>query len=335
MKQWMLQFISHERLPPPHDIIVEKQKDGEIIDGRIVSVSAPDTTPVTIRMGVPILADDSVIDSDTAKSFGFEWGSHLEGKIEDESRFGYSLEQEIDYFLTATKESRESLAGKMVLDGGCGPASLTAGIAKLGPQHMVGIDINTATFEAYHHQYEQKNLGLFLCNILDPQLQPESFDLVWSSGVIHHTPDPKAGFDALAKCVKPEGKMYIWVYGTHFSPIVAMRDILEIFGLRSWSNGVVMNLCRLFAALTLPAVWLVQLLAFCLPPFANIATVKNICERWGKKGALRMIWFDVLSPKYRYKYSRATLKQWFTEAGFEIIGEYDYQTGILGQKRKG
>ncbi|MBF0445709.1 MAG: class I SAM-dependent methyltransferase [Magnetococcales bacterium] len=334
MKQWMLQFIADERLPSPHNIISDDEKDGEIINGKIVSISEPLATPVDILMGVPVLADKNVIDSDTAKSFGFEWGTHLEGKIEAESRFGYSIEQEIDYFFTATQESKESIKGKTILDGGCGPASLTAGIAKLGPKHMVGIDINTALFSAYHHQHSQQNLGIFLCNILDHQLKPESFDLVWSSGVIHHTPDPKAGFEALAKCVKPEGKLYIWVYGDHFSPIVAVRDVLEIFGLRSWSHGVIMNLSHFFAALTLPAVWLVQLLAILIPPLGNSATVRNISDRWGKHGALRMIWFDVLSPKYRYKYSRSTLKQWFNEAGFEILREHDYQTGILGQKRK-
>ncbi len=332
MKPWMVRFIAEERLPSPRKTVVVQERDGEVIEGTIESLSAPETAPVPIRMGVPILAGEEVISSDTAKSFGFEWGKHLDGEIEEQSRFGYSLQQEMDYFLAATQETPESIRGKTVLDGGCGPATLTRGIAELGPEHMVGIDINTSTFSAYNNQHAQPNLGLFLSNILDTNLEPASFDLVWSAGVIHHTPDPKRGFDALARTVKPGGKLYVWVYGAHFSPIVLVRDILEIFGLRSWSHGVIMNLCRILAAMTLPAVWFLQLLALLLPPIAANPTVKNVIARWAKPGALRMIWFDVLSPKYRFKYSKSTLKQWFGDAGFEVIGEHDYQTGILGRR---
>ena len=40
-----------------------------------------------------------------------------------------------------------------------------------------------------------------------------AFDYAFSVGVLHHLPDPRAGFVALAAKVKPGGHLSAWVYG--------------------------------------------------------------------------------------------------------------------------
>ncbi len=44
--------------------------------------------------------------------------------------------------------------------------------------------------------------------------RPESFDLVYSLGVLHHLEDPLAGVRALAKLVRPGGELRLYVYRT-------------------------------------------------------------------------------------------------------------------------
>src|SRR5258706_13173018 len=39
------------------------------------------------------------------------------------------------------------------------------------------------------------------------------FDYAFSLGVLHHLPDPRAGFKALAAKVKPGGHISAWIYG--------------------------------------------------------------------------------------------------------------------------
>ena len=39
-----------------------------------------------------------------------------------------------------------------------------------------------------------------------------SFDLIYSLGVLDHTPDPRAAFLALARLLKPGGRIVVWVY---------------------------------------------------------------------------------------------------------------------------
>ena len=41
-----------------------------------------------------------------------------------------------------------------------------------------------------------------------------AFDVVYSIGVLHHTPDTKWAFLSLSRLVKPGGRIAIWVYST-------------------------------------------------------------------------------------------------------------------------
>ena len=43
-------------------------------------------------------------------------------------------------------------------------------------------------------------------------LKPHAFDVVYSSGVLHHTPDPRAAFAALAQLARPGGIVIVGVY---------------------------------------------------------------------------------------------------------------------------
>ena len=42
---------------------------------------------------------------------------------------------------------------------------------------------------------------------------PESVDVAFSVGVLHHTPDPKRCFFELVRRVRPGGRVIAWVYG--------------------------------------------------------------------------------------------------------------------------
>ncbi len=45
-----------------------------------------------------------------------------------------------------------------------------------------------------------------------PGLKEGSFDVVYSSGVLHHTPDPRASFARLAQLARPGGTIVLGVY---------------------------------------------------------------------------------------------------------------------------
>ena len=65
-------------------------------------------------------------------------------------------------------------------------------------------------------QFKQSNqlgrVGFYQMNVFAPIFKPGSFDVVISTGVLHHTPDPKRGFVSLSRLVKPGGLIIIGLY---------------------------------------------------------------------------------------------------------------------------
>ena len=104
-----------------------------------------------------------------------------------------------------------------ILDAGCGTGVSTEYLVHLNPEaEVVGIDLSSgalrmaqerckksgATGATFHH------LSLF-----DLDQIPGEFNLINCVGVLHHTPDPMGGIQALARKLAPGGLLHVFVYG--------------------------------------------------------------------------------------------------------------------------
>ena len=49
-------------------------------------------------------------------------------------------------------------------------------------------------------------------SVLELPLRPASFDMVHTSGVLHHTPSTYRAFRSISKAPKPGGKLYVQLY---------------------------------------------------------------------------------------------------------------------------
>jgi SAM-dependent methyltransferase len=103
------------------------------------------------------------------------------------------------------------LAGKTVLDAGCGPARL-ARIAAAGADRLVALDLGDHVDRARDVLALHANAQVVQGSVLEPPLAPGSFDVIYSVGVLHHTPDPAGAVRALARLLRPGGRLSIWVY---------------------------------------------------------------------------------------------------------------------------
>jgi len=107
----------------------------------------------------------------------------------------------------------ESLHGKLVLDVGCGFGRHMYVAAEQGAE-VVGIDLSGGVDRAYDATHTWSRCHVVQANVFDQPLLPGTFDVVWSFGVLHHMPDPAAGFRAIVPLARPDGgHVAIWVYG--------------------------------------------------------------------------------------------------------------------------
>ena len=108
------------------------------------------------------------------------------------------------------KRTGGGLAGKTVLDVGCGGGILSESMAKLGAK-VTGIDMAEAPLSvAKLHLYES-NLNIDYQQITAEQLseeQPASFDIITCLEMLEHVPDPASVITACHRLVKPEGYLF-------------------------------------------------------------------------------------------------------------------------------
>lgn len=108
-------------------------------------------------------------------------------------------------------DERVGLAGKRVLDVGCGGGILAESMARRGAR-VQGIDMGEAPLAVARLHAEQEGVtGLDYRRVTVEDLaaeQPGSFDVVTCLEMLEHVPDPAAVVSACQRLVKPGGRVF-------------------------------------------------------------------------------------------------------------------------------
>lgn len=120
----------------------------------------------------------------------------------------------------------EKVKGKKCLDGGCGHGTFSYQLLKNGAGEVYGVDLHKTLKEGVFDEYE--NMHFVQASLLDMPFEDNTFDLIVSNGVLHHTADGAKCFEEYARVLKPGGTVMLGVYGK--------------YGLFPW----VLSFCRIF-----------------------------------------------------------------------------------------
>lgn len=102
------------------------------------------------------------------------------------------------------------IAGKRMVDVGCGGGILTEGLAKLGAD-VLGIDLSEELIDIADLHGLESGVSAHYQKISAEALaeqQPESFDHVTCMEMLEHVPDPGSIISACAALVKPGGMVF-------------------------------------------------------------------------------------------------------------------------------
>lgn len=263
-----------------------------------------------------------VPDEGYAGNFGFEWTRHARTQLDTPSSRG--SEQS---FRLKTGFRPEELKGKLVLDAGCGMGRF-ADVADRWGARVVGCDLSIAVDSAYRNLRDRENVLILQADIFRLPFPPETFDFIYSIGVLHHTPNCEAAFRRLVRLLKPGGRIAIWVY-SGYNSWYRITDLYRRVTTRL-PPRLLYALCYLAVPLyhldrrlsRLPVLlWGASLLRYFLPCSPHPDWRVRVLDT-----------FDWYSPRYQSKHTYEEVFRWFESEGLINNRVLGIPVAVQGQK---
>ncbi len=207
----------------------------------------------------------------------------------------------------------EDLAGKDVLDCGCGGGQHLNLIAPYC-RSAVGVDLNSCD-AARRNTQSAGNVEIVEGDLATIDLG-RTFDVVMSIGVLHHTDHPTASFHNIARHCRPGGRVIVWIYsheGNFWN-----RTLVE-WGRRiflQWlPRPLLWRLSQALTALVSVPVWSLYLLPLRFLPFFEY--FRNWRRLPFGRNALNV--FDKLNAPRTHFIRRAEVESWFSPREFTDV----------------
>lgn len=210
---------------------------------------------------------------------------------------------------------RESFyPGKRVLDAGCGHGRYVEEFARLGAE-AVGLDAADYVLGRLRALPGAGRAAFVQGDVARPPFREAAFDLVFSDGVLHHTPDARGAFRALAALVKPGGYFYVWLYPKEGA-------------LREGAHRALRSVTTRLPAKATCAI------SYALVPLLSVTrTYSGTSLRSARWSECAQVVFDWLAPAYQSHHTEDEVAGWFEEAGFEAIETLPVPVGLIGRRR--
>lgn len=116
-------------------------------------------------------------------------------------------------------------AGALVLEVGCGTAQLSNFLSVANRTvYAADLCLNSLRLgRQFSTRHGLDRVRFLQMNLFQPALRRESFDVVISNGVLHHTSDPRLAFASIARLVRPGGYILIGLYHRYGRLITDLR----------------------------------------------------------------------------------------------------------------
>jgi SAM-dependent methyltransferase len=247
--------------------------------------------------------------SRTQSTYGLQW-NRFRIVRDDEDRAT---------FRNRTGLSVDDLAGKAVLDAGCGMGRYLRIAAESRARAIVGVDLSRAVEAARDVTRGLAGVAIVRGDLLRPPFAPGGFDVIYSLGVLDHTPDPRRAFLALARLLRPGGVIAIWVYPRERRIVEAIMDAQRAVSSRL-PVRLLEPLCRIAAPIgglkrrLMASRWRpIERLGVAL----HLATIGvsmhpdpevRVCDT-----------LDWYAPRYLSRHTHQEVADWFAEAGLTDV----------------
>lgn len=122
---------------------------------------------------------------------------------------------------------------KLILECGCGTGQLSH-FLQLNNNNVLGVDMSLGSLQlAIEHKMRNAldRVAFAQMNIFELAIKDESFDVVISHGVLHHTYDARKAFSCIVKKAKPGGIVLVGLYNSIARiPTWLRSKVIGLFG---------------------------------------------------------------------------------------------------------
>jgi len=122
-----------------------------------------------------------------------------------------------------------------IVEMGCGTGQMSLYLAR-AHRIVIGADLTRASLKLgadAARRFDLDQVQFIETDLHHPGLRAGAFDVVYSSGVLHHTPDPSAAFASIVRLARPGGMIVVGVYNAFARmPLRARRFVARLSGYR-------------------------------------------------------------------------------------------------------
>ncbi len=176
-----------------------------------------------------------------------------------------------------------------VADIGCGTGQMSLYLAR-SDRMVIGADLARGPLLVAAGAARRAGLDrvqFVETDLQRPGLRAGAFDVIYSSGVLHHTPDPRASFARLVPLVRPGGTIVVGVYNAFARIPLRLRRLIA-----RWTRG-------------------------------RLIPLDPVLRERSQEPARREAWLrDQYEHPEERRHTLAEIQRWFAENGIEYVRAY-------------
>jgi SAM-dependent methyltransferase len=258
-----------------------------------------------------------------AESFGFQWHRYARTQLDHDE-----VAESERLFGMKTGFKPEDVKGKLVLDVGCGMGRFAEVATRWGAT-VVGVDLSAAAEVAAQNLSEHDFVAL-QADVFALPFAPDSFDIIYSIGVLHHTPDCGKAVKVLPQFLKPAGTLSVWLY-SGYNKWYRFSDIW-----RKYTSRMGAGRLHSMVKLAVPVLYNLDRGLRAVPvigkPMAGVIHHVFPVSRQSDAEARVLDTFDWYSPRYQSKHTYEQVFRWFEELGMEDLHVGEIPISVRGRK---